>query len=88
MRAEFERVGDGAVLNNSPYDLAAATICLEECGAMVTDAYGQPLADRPLLGSTHEFQMSCVAAANAELHAAICAELDAGIERLRAASAR
>src|SRR6266540_3477097 len=28
MRAEFERVGDGAVLNNSPYDLAAATICL------------------------------------------------------------
>ena len=84
VRAEFERVGDGAVLNNSPYDLAAAVICLEECGAMVTDAYGKPLADRPLLGSSHEFQMSCCAAANAELHAAICAELDAGIERLRA----
>jgi hypothetical protein len=49
----------------------------------VTDAYGQPLADRPLLGSGHEFQMSCVAAANADLHGAICAELDAGIERLR-----
>jgi myo-inositol-1(or 4)-monophosphatase len=85
VRAEFERVGSGAVLNNSPYDLAAATICLEECGAVVTDAYGEPLADRPLLGSSHEFQMSCCAAANAELHAAICAELDAGIERLRAA---
>jgi hypothetical protein len=28
--------------------------------------------------------MSCVAAANRELHAAICAEIDAGIERLRA----
>jgi hypothetical protein len=28
--------------------------------------------------------MSCVAVANAELHAAICSELDAGIERLRA----
>ena len=27
--------------------------------------------------------MSCVAAANAELHSAICAELDSGIERLR-----
>jgi myo-inositol-1(or 4)-monophosphatase len=25
VRAEFERVGSGAVLNNSPYDLAAAT---------------------------------------------------------------
>jgi myo-inositol-1(or 4)-monophosphatase len=84
IRAEFERVGDGAVLNNSPYDLAAATICLEEAGAEVTDAYGRSLADRPLLGSGHEFQMSCVAAANAELHSAICAELDAGIERLRA----
>jgi myo-inositol-1(or 4)-monophosphatase len=84
IRAEFERVGDGSVLNNSPYDLAAATICLREGGAVVTDAYGRPLADRPLLGSSHDFQMSCVAAANAELHAAICAELDAGIERLRA----
>ena len=84
IRAEFERVGGGAVLNNSPYDLAAATICLQEGGAIVTDAYGRPLADRPLLGSSHEFQMSCVAAANAELHAAICVELDAGIERLRA----
>jgi myo-inositol-1(or 4)-monophosphatase len=85
MRAEFERVGDGAVLNNSPYDLAAATICLQEGGAIVTDAYGQSLAEKPLLGSSHEFQMSCVAAANAELHGLICAELDAGIERLRAA---
>jgi myo-inositol-1(or 4)-monophosphatase len=85
IRAEFERVADGAVLNNSPYDLAAAAICLEECGAVVTDAHGRALRDRPLLGSGHDFQMSCVAAANAELHAAICAELDAGIERLRAA---
>ena len=84
IRAEFERVGDGAVLNNSPYDLAAATICLQECGALVTDAYGESLGDRPLLGSGHDFQMSCVAAANAELHSAICAEINAGIERLRA----
>jgi fructose-1,6-bisphosphatase/inositol monophosphatase family enzyme len=84
MRSEFERVGGGAVLNNSPYDLAAATICLQEGGAIVTDAYGEDLGDRPLLGSSHEFQMSCVAAANRELHAAICAELDAGIERLGA----
>jgi myo-inositol-1(or 4)-monophosphatase len=83
MRAEFERVGGGSVLNNSPYDLAAAVLCLEEAGAVVTDAYCRPLSDRPLLGSDHEFQMSCVAAANTDLHAAICRELDAGIERLR-----
>src|SRR5919108_361261 len=37
MRAEFERVGGSAVLNNSPYDLAAATLVLEEAGAVVTD---------------------------------------------------
>ncbi len=84
VRAEFERVGGGAVLNNSPYDLAAAALCLEEGGAIVTDAYGASLRDRPLLGSDHDFQMSCVAAANPELHSAICAEIDAGIERLRA----
>jgi myo-inositol-1(or 4)-monophosphatase len=86
IRAEFERVGGGAVLNNSPYDLAAATVILTEAGAVVTDAYGASLADRPLLGSSHEFQMSCLAAANADLHTAICAEIDAGIERLRAAA--
>ena len=44
MRAEFERVGGGAVLNNSPYDLAAAVLCLEEAGAVVTDAYGRSLS--------------------------------------------
>ena len=83
MREQFERVGGGAILNNSPYDLAAAALCLLEGGAVVTDAYGASLADRPLLGSEHEFQMSVVAAANGALHAAICSALDAGIERLR-----
>jgi myo-inositol-1(or 4)-monophosphatase len=83
MRGEFERIGRGAVLNNSPYDLAAAALILEEAGAVVTDACGEPLGDRPLLGSGHDFQMSCVCAANEELHAAIIASIDAGIGRLR-----
>jgi myo-inositol-1(or 4)-monophosphatase len=87
MRERFERVGGGSVLNNSPYDLAAAALCLEEAGAMLTDAYGQPIGDRPLLGSGLAFQISCVAAANQELHRAICASIDAGIERLANASA-
>lgn len=84
MREEFERVGGGAVLNNSPYDLAAAALCLAEGGAVVTDAQGGSLADRPLLGSGHSFQMSCVASANAELHRQILEQVEAGIERLRA----
>jgi myo-inositol-1(or 4)-monophosphatase len=82
MREEFERVGDGVVLNNSPYDLAAAALILEEAGAVVTDAYGMPLAKRALLGSGAEFQISCVAAANQELHRAICEQIEAGIRRL------
>jgi hypothetical protein len=81
--AEFERVGGGSVLNNSPYDLAAAVLCLEEGGAIVTDAYGESLADRPLLGSGADFQMSIVCSANRGLHDAILERLESGIERLR-----
>ena len=83
MRAEFERVGGGSLLNNSPYDLAAAALICDRAGAVVTDAAGRPLADRPLLGSGGEFQMSCVVAANPELHDAIIGEIDDGIARLR-----
>jgi myo-inositol-1(or 4)-monophosphatase len=81
-RSEFERVGGGAVLNNTPYDLAAATLCLEEGGAIVTDAAGNSLADRPLLGSGPEHQMSVVASASPRLHARLIEELDAGMERV------
>ena len=86
MREEFERVGGGAVLNNSPYDLAAAALCLTEGGAIVTDAAGGSLDDRPLLGSGAEFQMSCIASANPELHAKLVEAVAAGIARLRAAA--
>jgi myo-inositol-1(or 4)-monophosphatase len=82
MLEEFEAVGGGAILNNSPYDLAGAALVLEEAGAIVTDAYGEPLARRPLLGSGHDFQMSVVAAANAGLHARVLAALDEGIRRV------
>jgi myo-inositol-1(or 4)-monophosphatase len=87
MRARFEAVGGGAVLNNSPYDLAAAALCLREAGAVVTDAYGAPLDARPLLGSGAEFQMSCVAACSGALHANICAAIEAGMERLATSTA-
>jgi len=82
MRAEFERVGNGAVLNNSPYDLAASALILDEAGATVTDAYGRPLGPNPLLGSDAGFQMSIVASANPALHDSILREIDAGISRL------
>jgi myo-inositol-1(or 4)-monophosphatase len=83
LRSEFEQVGDGAVLNNSPYDLAAAVLCLEEAGAIVTDARGEPLDPRPLLGSGHEFQMSCLAASNARLHSRLLGVVELGIQSLK-----
>jgi len=86
LRASFERVGGGAVLNNSPYDLAAAVLCLEEAGASVTDARGRGLGERPLLGSGHEFQMSCVAASNPDLHSKLLDAVNRGIDRFLARS--
>jgi fructose-1,6-bisphosphatase/inositol monophosphatase family enzyme len=82
MDEAFRRVGGGELLNNSPYDLAAAVLILEEAGAIVTDACGDPLDDRPLLGSGGDYQMSIVASANRKLHEAVLAEVDAGITRL------
>jgi len=84
LREDFERVGGGAVLNNSPYDLAAAALCLAEAGAPVSDAHGRPLDRRPLLGAGHEFQMSCVAASNARLHSRLLSTVERGIKRLLA----
>ena len=84
MRAEFERVGGGQVLNNSPYDLAAPWICLREAGGVVSDGWGEPLDRHRLLGSGHEFQMSSISAANVELHNNLVRAVDDGIRRLRA----
>jgi myo-inositol-1(or 4)-monophosphatase len=84
MEEEFRRVGGGELLNNSPYDLAAAALVLEEAGAIVTDAAGESLAGRPLLGSGGDYQMSVVASANAALHEQVLEAVGAGIERLTA----
>ncbi len=84
MREEFERVGGGQVLNNSPYDLAAPWLCLVEAGGVVTDGWGEPLDRRPLLGSGHEFQMSSISASNAGLHAELVRAVDLGVARVRA----
>jgi myo-inositol-1(or 4)-monophosphatase len=83
MRAEFERIGGGQVLNNSPYDLAAPWLCLREAGGVISDGWGRPLDDRRLLGSGHEFQMSSISAANPALHEALLDAVDAGLDRLR-----
>jgi myo-inositol-1(or 4)-monophosphatase len=84
MREEFERVGGGHVLNNSPYDLAAPWLVLREAGGVASDGWGAPLDGYRLLGSGHEFQISSICAANASLHARLVREVDAGVARLSA----
>ncbi len=84
LREEFERIGGGHVLNNSPYDLAAPWLCLREAGGVVSDGWGEPLDRHRLLGSGHEFQMSSISAANAKLHAELVRAIDAGVTRLKA----
>ena len=83
MLEQFQAIGRGEVLNNSPYDLAAPWLCLTEAGGVVSDGWGESLDDRQLLGSGHRFQMSSISAASAELHRQLVDEIDAGIGRLR-----
>ena len=84
VRPLFEEVGKGAILNNSPHDLAAVGLICREAGAVFGDGWGNPLEGRLLLGSDDSFQMSCIAAANREMFDAIVAAVDAGIGKLRA----
>jgi myo-inositol-1(or 4)-monophosphatase len=83
LRADFERVGLGQVLNNSPYDLAAPWLILSEAGGVASDGWGEPLDRHRLLGSGHEYQMSSICASNAALHSQLVREVDEGIARLR-----
>jgi myo-inositol-1(or 4)-monophosphatase len=85
-RAQFERIGRGHVLNNSPYDIAAPWLVLTEAGGVVTDGWGRPLDDYRLLGSGHEFQISSISAANPTLHGRLLQAVDDGIQRLRDSS--
>jgi myo-inositol-1(or 4)-monophosphatase len=80
VEARFRDVGKGSVLNNSPHDVAASTLILREAGCVVTDAAGNELDSRPLLGSDMSHQMSVIASAGSELHGALVREVSRGIQ--------
>jgi myo-inositol-1(or 4)-monophosphatase len=81
--AEFRRVGRGAVLCNSPYDVAAAYLLCKEAGLPFCDADGSSLDHRPVLGSDASFQMATVVSGNSELQAALLETVQRGIAGLR-----
>jgi myo-inositol-1(or 4)-monophosphatase len=82
-RAHFEEIGGGAVLNNNPYDVAAAALICTEAGCVVTDAAGNSLDGHALVGSGADYCVSTLAVCTPELHAEIVGALDRGIGRLR-----
>jgi myo-inositol-1(or 4)-monophosphatase len=83
MRSRFEAIADGAVLNNNPYDVAAALLICTEAGCTVTDAGGRPLDGHRLVGSGADYCVSTLAACTPELHTELLQLLDRGIANLR-----
>ena len=81
--AEFRRVGRGAVLCNSPYDVAAIHLLCKEAGLPFSDAAGGSLDDRPVLGSDASYQMATIASGNADLQAALVDCVQRGLRGLR-----
>ena len=82
VRERFLEVGHGAILNNYPYDLAAAALLASESGAVVSDAYGEPLDSYPLIPRDGGGQISTVISANQPLHQQVLRYLDRGMKRL------
>lgn len=84
VRRMFLEVGHGWILNNYPYDLAAAALIASEAGAIVSDGYGRSLDSYPLIPSGGGGQLSSLVSANAALHEAVLGQLDTGMVRLAA----
>ncbi len=74
--------GQKQVLGLFPYDIAAAYLIAKEAGIVMTDAYGEPLDDRRLLGSGPETRLSCIAASNSLLHERIMGYINAKFDEL------
>jgi myo-inositol-1(or 4)-monophosphatase len=82
VRRMFLEVGHGAILNNYPYDLAAAALIAAEAGAVVSDAWGRSLDTYPLVPAGGGGQMSSLVSSSEPLHAAVLVKLNSGMERL------
>ncbi len=82
LEKNYLQVGQGSILNNYPYDIAASYLILKEAGGIITDAYGKGLEDRPLMGIGKQYQLSTIASSNASLHKILVMLIDRGFSKL------
>jgi myo-inositol-1(or 4)-monophosphatase len=82
LRPMFTEYGGGRLLSLYGYDIAAASLVVQEAGGVVTDAWGESLAQWKLLDTTEANFGSLVAAANPELHGKLMSEIDASFANL------
>lgn len=75
LTARFLDAGHGHILHLFPYDLAAAVFLAEKAGVVITDGYGESLADIRLTDTSPDNQRSCIAASTRELHRRLLSEI-------------
>jgi myo-inositol-1(or 4)-monophosphatase len=66
----------------SSYDIAAAHLIAKRAGVTITDAYGAPLDDMPLLDTSPDSVRSCVAASSKALHSKLLKYIEGRIGSL------
>ena len=79
----FRVAGNGAVCTNFPYDVAAATLIVQEAGGVVTAADGGSLDPYPAVGSGDGYGLAVVASASQRLHDQLLDSVAQGMRRLR-----
>lgn len=82
-RPLYARYGGGHPVCLYGYDVAGAALIVQEAGGVVTDAWGESLADWRLLDTSEANFGSLIAAANPALHARLVEAVDAGFAALQ-----
>ncbi len=82
LEKHYLQVGQGSIINNYPYDIAAGYLILKEAGGVVTDAYGKDLHEHPLMGIGKKYQLSIIASSNPSIHRILVMLIDRGFTRL------
>ncbi len=80
MKSAPRGITDLRLAGFSSYDIAAAHLIAGRAGVTITDAYGSPLDDMPLLDTSPDSLRSCVAASSEALHSKLLDYIENHIE--------